>query len=380
MAVAASFDETLKYGAQTPFSDQLTFQWEGGMWQYDPYHNSIITAGNGGTKPTQAAFTIFYDQGTQRYDLEQTLQPDEQMWIDVGKLIREHVPDKNGAVLPPDLASGSYEFRDLINRGVGTLFEGKIIYDKTYGHVVYGCGSCCGYSAAYVKVFYDPLGVPVQSTADQGVNAYQQCTLTWDDVSDSFWPSWVSANTGIATVDHNFYATHHGVSVGSTTSNSSGYLDGHIRPPNCPQFLARPQGGVNVSPTISGPNTIWFFANLTVSGYATSATLTSSGGASTTWNITAGANKITVSSFTGSSINVLSSGTAFSSSIGDVSLTATANGQTSKPFSLTTRTPNLSVPGTITTVCDDRSRPRLQRNRLAASRPKWRRRTWFSVR
>ena len=74
MAVAASYDETLKYGAQTPFSDQLTFKWEGGMWEYDPYHSSIITAGNGGTKPTQAAFTIFYNQGTQRYDLEQTLR------------------------------------------------------------------------------------------------------------------------------------------------------------------------------------------------------------------------------------------------------------------------------------------------------------------
>ncbi len=46
-------------------------------------------------------------QGTQRYDLEQTLQPDEQMWIDVGKLIREHAPDKNGKTLPADLTSGS---------------------------------------------------------------------------------------------------------------------------------------------------------------------------------------------------------------------------------------------------------------------------------
>src|SRR6266478_6056747 len=78
VAVAASYDPTLRYGAQTPFSDQLSFKWEGGMWEYDPYHSSIITAGNGGTKPTQAAFTIFYNQGTQRYDLEQTLQPDEQ--------------------------------------------------------------------------------------------------------------------------------------------------------------------------------------------------------------------------------------------------------------------------------------------------------------
>jgi hypothetical protein len=77
MAVATSYDETLKYGAQTPFSDQLSFQWEGGMWEYDPYHSSIFTAGNGGTKPTRAAFTIFYNQGAEKYELEQTLQPDE---------------------------------------------------------------------------------------------------------------------------------------------------------------------------------------------------------------------------------------------------------------------------------------------------------------
>ena len=110
------------------------------MWEYDAYHSSIITAGNGGTKPTRAAFTIFYNQGAEKYELEQTLQPDEQMWIDVGKLIREHLPDKNGKTLPADLTSGSYEFRDLTDIAIGSLFEGKLIYDKTYGHVTYGCG------------------------------------------------------------------------------------------------------------------------------------------------------------------------------------------------------------------------------------------------
>jgi hypothetical protein len=134
VAVAASYDRTLRYGAQTPFSDQLSFQWEGGMWEYDPYHSSIITAGNGGTKPTQVAFTIFYNQGAEKYELEQTLQPDEQMWVNIGQLIREHVPDKNGKTLPVDLTMGSYEIRDLTNSHVGTLFEGKIIYDKTYGN------------------------------------------------------------------------------------------------------------------------------------------------------------------------------------------------------------------------------------------------------
>ena len=50
MAVAASYDQSFHYGAQTPFSDQLALHWEGSMWEVDPYHNSIITVGNGGTK------------------------------------------------------------------------------------------------------------------------------------------------------------------------------------------------------------------------------------------------------------------------------------------------------------------------------------------
>jgi len=218
MAVAASYDSTLRYGAQTPFSDQLTFRWEGSMWEYDPYHDSIITAGNGGTKPTRAAFTIFYNQGTEKYELEQTLQPDEQMWIDVGKLIREHVPDKNGKTLPSTLTMGSYEFRDLTNKGVGQLFEGKIIYDKTYGHVTYGCNGCCGYHPPYP--WYDPLGIPLNLATGQGVDAYDTCTSQVDDVSNFFLGAWTTANTGIATVD--YYANHTGVAVGSTSSATVG--------------------------------------------------------------------------------------------------------------------------------------------------------------
>ena len=38
--LAASYDKTLRYGAQTPFSDQLAFQWVGSLWEYDVQHNS----------------------------------------------------------------------------------------------------------------------------------------------------------------------------------------------------------------------------------------------------------------------------------------------------------------------------------------------------
>jgi hypothetical protein len=242
MAVAASYDSTLRYGAQTPFSDQLTFKWEGGMWEYDPYHNSIITAGNGGTKPTQAAFTIFYNQGTQRYDLEQTLQPDEQMWIDIGKLIREHVPDKNGKALPADLTSGSYEFRDLTNPGLGTLFEGKVIYDKTYGHVAYGCAACCGYDTLNPVLQYDPLSLAVGSTAGQHVDVPDMCQGgALSDVSPSFYGHWSTGS--IATV--NTYGTHTGVSVGSATSQTSGFLNDNNPRLRCPAMGTYPSGGVN---------------------------------------------------------------------------------------------------------------------------------------
>jgi len=64
-------------------------------------------------------------------------------------------PDKNGNALPADLTFGSYQLSDLTNRGVGNLFGGKVVYDKTYGHVTYGCLGCCGYKGPHV--WYSPL-------------------------------------------------------------------------------------------------------------------------------------------------------------------------------------------------------------------------------
>jgi hypothetical protein len=246
MAVAVSYDSSLHYGAQTPFSDQLSFAWEGGQWEYDPQHNSLITAGNGGTKPTQVAFTIFYNQGTKRYDLEQTLQQDEQMWIDVGKLIREHVPDKNGNVLPTDLSSGSYEFRDLTDPFVGTLFEGKVIYEKTFGHVTYGCAQCCSIDSPYLA--FNPLDIGFGLTAPTTVMGTNNCTGTLVDLGTRFYYDWSTANPAIATVDS--YGTHTGAGVGSTTSTTFAYLPQPVGL-KCLVQKQTVSGTDNVTPSIS---------------------------------------------------------------------------------------------------------------------------------
>jgi len=49
LAVTAGYDQTGRYGTQTPFSDQLASHWEAGKWEVDSMHNSLVTVGNGGT-------------------------------------------------------------------------------------------------------------------------------------------------------------------------------------------------------------------------------------------------------------------------------------------------------------------------------------------
>ncbi|HEY6413786.1 MAG TPA: hypothetical protein VIX42_08865 [Edaphobacter sp.] len=221
MAVAASYDAGLRYGSQTPFSDQMTFRWEGGYWEYDANHDSIITAGNGGLKPIKAAFAVYYARGSEKYEIEQILQPDEQMWIDIGDLIRRQVPDKTGKTLPSDLSSGSYQFVDLTNKAVGSLFEGKVIYDKTFGHVSYGCASCCAYIGS-PWFSPNPLRVLLQGTNQADVQANDGCDGYTSSVLDGF-VSWSSANTTVATVDPPS-ALVRGMGAGSAIQSSPGTM------------------------------------------------------------------------------------------------------------------------------------------------------------
>jgi hypothetical protein len=247
LAVAASYDQSGRYGAQTPFSDQLAFHWEGGMWQVDSTHNSLITATNGGSQAVQAELTILYNHGSSQYKVEQTLAPDEQMLVDLGKLIRNQVPDKDGHTLPPDLTSGAYRLRDLTDTAVGNLYEGKVIVDKTYGHAAYGCGICCGYVDALMG--YDPLGVAVASSSAQQVYVEESCGGGTVLLTEDF-PTWSTGNTAIATANKN---TISGVAAGTTTDTaksislalgSKGVIDGNP----CPTAFFQASGTTNVGP------------------------------------------------------------------------------------------------------------------------------------
>jgi hypothetical protein len=245
MAVATSYDHSGRYGAQTPFSDQLTFHWEAGKWEVDTMHNSLVTVGNGGNKAVRAQLTILYNQGRERYQLEQTLAPDEQMWLDFGKLIRERVADKDGRTLPPDISSGTYSVRELTDTYGGNLYEGKVILDKTNGHAAYGCAFCCGMNS--VKFTNIPITIPLLGTQAQQVLGNDVCDNNWYDITAAFL-DWGTGDSSIATASGKQI---HGVAAGATTDFASSdivpYGHEHEPPDGCPTHPWAPTGGTTVS-------------------------------------------------------------------------------------------------------------------------------------
>ncbi len=122
VAVATSFDATGRLGAQTPFTDQAANHWEGGMWEVDANHDTIIAVGNAGTTASKAQITFYYNSGHGKYQVEHTLAHDEQIWVDIGKLIHDQVPDVTGTTIPLSVMSGSYELENRTDKPAEGLF------------------------------------------------------------------------------------------------------------------------------------------------------------------------------------------------------------------------------------------------------------------
>ncbi|HEY6766247.1 MAG TPA: hypothetical protein VI386_15940, partial [Candidatus Sulfotelmatobacter sp.] len=163
-------------------------------------HNALIAVTNGGSRPTDALLTIHYDNGRQKYEVQQSIAAGDQMWLNLAELIRNRVPDRKGRTLPADLTQGTYELEDL-NPGLGgNLIEGKVSLDKTWGHLAYGCIQCCGYSP-YLSP--DTLGLGVGG--DGGISAYgtNNCTGANGYGLNSYFARtgvWWSGNTATAKV------------------------------------------------------------------------------------------------------------------------------------------------------------------------------------
>ena len=216
MAIASSFDSTGRYGSQTPFADQLSDHWVAGKFEVDSTHNSLIAVTNAGKKPTDAVLTFHYNHGEEQYEIRRTIAPGDQLWLNLGDIIRGGVPDTKGRTSPPNLTWGTYEIREPGRNGDPGLFEGKIIVDKTYGHLAYGCTTRC--ADGYPGVFSNPEVLPTLLWDYLEVIATNSCTGGDDNLTGNF-SGWGTMDSSIATMSSNQIT---GVGPGTTSAFSSG--------------------------------------------------------------------------------------------------------------------------------------------------------------
>jgi len=126
--------------------------------------------------------------------------------------------------------------------------------------------------ATPVPLWYDPISVIITSFEDDGVFAWYPCENQYDDVSTAFYNGWSSGAPSVVTVD--YYGTHNGVAVGSTTSQTYGVLQSNNVHLMCPTHGFTPSGTVNVAKLSCTPTSVARGGSVTcsVSGAPTGAT------------------------------------------------------------------------------------------------------------
>jgi hypothetical protein len=342
VAVALSYDKDNRYGLQTPFSEALSRLWAGGMWHVDGTHNTLIATGNGGSESTTAEVTLFYNGGKDQYRMQKLLSPGQQLWLDVGHLVHDQVPDAEGRTLPPDTMSGSYELRDVDHATVGQLYEGKLVIDKTYGHAAYGCGTCCGFTI--------PSLTPTPFTGVPGINnddvmqTTEQCGGDVDDITDDAY-GWQSSNTAVATLPTR---TLHTVAPGSATGSASVQLLATHPAPRCPSpiYTGQQQNTVTVGIGVTCSN-LDLSLGSTAPGSTVTGTCTATGtptGGSFVWTAAGGTINLTPSQ-NGSSATYTS--TSASSKVGDTTITVKYTYQSQQPVSATSSAITVHKPTTL---------------------------------
>jgi len=204
---------------QAPFYAGLGDYFVGGEWRADTNHNTLMAVTNVGAKATDALLTLHYDNGERKYELQQRIEPGEQMWLNFADLIHRRVADRKGRLLPADLTSGTYDVRDLDPGKGGNLIVGGLALDTTLGRRPQpGIAHCCPVGGPeFVPSQIDVLPDGLQ---DLGIWGVDECNGNQEDIS-AYFGQWWSQDTSIATLA---YEQAKGVSPGFTNGEAEGCL------------------------------------------------------------------------------------------------------------------------------------------------------------
>jgi hypothetical protein len=246
MAIASSYDSTGRFGAQTPFSDQLDNRWMGGQWEVDATHNSIIAVTNAGKASTTAILTFHYNGGKDTYQIKGAIAAGDQLWLNLGDVIHGGIADDQGRTFPHDLTGGTYELAQPDDGTQPSLFEGKIVVDKTYGRLTYGCLHCCIQTEA--QMLANPVNMPIYTADNMYVQALDSCTNEEETISQQY-STWDTNNHAVATMS-NTRITADG--IGTADPFADGYVM-WLSPKYCPQQPSEVASVANVRQVTQSP-------------------------------------------------------------------------------------------------------------------------------
>jgi hypothetical protein len=220
IAIASSRDCTGEYNAETKFVGGGGGRFAGGEWRLDATHNQLAAVTNVGSQPTEALLTLHYDKGVGKYELQQSIAPGEQMWVNLEQLVRARVVDRGGNFLPVDVSAVTYDLQDLTPGG-RSLMASDLAVDTASGIAVPNCPYCCAY---YSSETFDPFPVDVLIDGFQnvGINGTYGCNNVITTITGDF-TTWGSNNSSIAQVTT---AKVQGLAVGATTGFARGVVFG----------------------------------------------------------------------------------------------------------------------------------------------------------
>ena len=289
------------------------------------------------TQNTVNALLVLNFPGGQIYNLSPiVLRPFQSVPLDIQELKDSRKRDFYGRPFPHHATRGQLQWRQVIPYSMVARLEETNVRHGIASSFSCGAGCCTYY-------YENPYVSPTSFTGNVGTGTTISAWVAGHDCynnpfSSPATPGYSTNNANVATVDSagNVTLVGAGTATISAQFRISDYywnIDNrcHIEYSYRTLYIT-----VTSRPTISGPNTVWWFNGKTVSGYATQITLTTQ--ASGTWAVSTGSNEVQLSSTSGQSVNISGTGT-FSSSTNDVGINVTVNGVASNTFQLTSMGP-----------------------------------------
>jgi hypothetical protein len=159
-----------------------------------------------------------FHNGNKKYEMQQTVQPGDQMWLNFADLIHNRVADRKGNILPPDLTAGTYDVEDL-TLGPGTLLPSGLGVDSTWGRGNRGLAlTCCGIFSGTATFNPDSVDLFMGDTELVYVDGTDSCSDQRTPISFDFTDWW----TGIPAIATMTTGQVKGVSAGTTTGYAKG--------------------------------------------------------------------------------------------------------------------------------------------------------------